>query len=114
MRNDQRRILHEGRTDRDGVGTLQKMGPWIAISLLALTGSPSFAGEANIEPSEERAAYVSGRLTPGPLSMPDDIIEGSPSTAAKRKALFGDMHVHTTYSFDAFAFGTLATPYDAY
>ena len=33
---------------------------------------------------------------------------------AERKAFFGDLHVHTTYSFDGYAFGTLATPYDAY
>ena len=32
----------------------------------------------------------------------------------ERKAFFGDLHVHTTYSFDGYAFGTLATPYDAY
>ena len=31
-----------------------------------------------------------------------------------RNAYFGDLHVHTTYSFDGYAFGTLATPYDAY
>lgn len=34
--------------------------------------------------------------------------------SAERKAYFGDLHVHTTYSFDGYAFGTLATPYDAY
>jgi len=32
----------------------------------------------------------------------------------ERKAYFGDLHVHTTYSFDGYAFGTLATPHDAY
>ena len=32
----------------------------------------------------------------------------------ERRAYFGDLHVHTTYSFDGYAFGTLATPYDAY
>ncbi len=31
-----------------------------------------------------------------------------------RVAYFGDIHVHTTYSFDAFSFGSIATPFDAY
>lgn len=51
---------------------------------------------------------------PPVFDPPEDLIPGRPAPSEVRRAYFGDLHVHTTYSFDAFAFGTLATPYDAY
>ncbi|NJN51587.1 MAG: DUF3604 domain-containing protein, partial [Gammaproteobacteria bacterium] len=36
------------------------------------------------------------------------------SEALPRDAYFGDLHVHTRYSFDAFIFNVRATPEDAY
>lgn len=68
--------------------------------------------------SEIAATDPSQTGSPGilqsPLTIPNDIFSALPEKNATRTALFGDLHVHTTYSFDAFAFGTLATPYDAY
>lgn len=36
------------------------------------------------------------------------------SKAGERQVFFGDTHIHTTYSFDAFIFGTRTTPDDAH
>ncbi|MBD3648299.1 MAG: DUF3604 domain-containing protein, partial [Pseudomonadales bacterium] len=72
-------------------------------------GSTEAAEEAD---GETPAPRFTGNTSP--LDMPADVIVPDPQGAAQRQAYYGDMHVHTAYSFDAYAFGTIATPYDAY
>ena len=64
--------------------------------------------------SESSAATNTPRFAPIELKMPTETLNASPESNATRNAYFGDLHVHTNYSFDAFAFGTVASPFDAY
>ena len=41
-------------------------------------------------------------------------VSDTPDYNEDRNAYFGDTHIHTKYSFDAYIFGTTATPDDAY
>ena len=41
-------------------------------------------------------------------------IQTRPAPNPDRNAYFGDLHIHTENSFDAYSFGTLSTPDDAY
>lgn len=64
---------------------------------------------AACSPPEEQPEAPAPEEAAMPEAAPA-VIESNPN----RNPYFGDLHVHTTYSFDAFLFGTRATPDDAY
>jgi len=83
-----------------------------ACSKSELQAPADTAVEKSSAQTEQKPAAT--RFGGASLKMPADIMVVNPAANAQRNAYFGDLHVHTNYSFDAFAFGTVATPYDAY
>ncbi|MEQ9451779.1 MAG: DUF3604 domain-containing protein [Pseudomonadales bacterium] len=92
----------------------------IAVMGCSDTSQPPASDAQSATPAPTATPAATESETPAPrfdgtqLEMPADMITAEPASNAQRIALFGDLHVHTNYSFDAFAFGTVATPYDAY
>ena len=78
-------------------------------------------GRGSNQPTDAQRAALSKPLFETEHSIVERSDEADPSVDSKtgtynklRNAYFGDLHVHTKYSFDAYAFGTMATPDDAY
>ena len=80
------------------VGLVRDMAPLVlACALLA-----------GCEPPPNNGA------TKAPVPATGSAIAATPTELASTKVLFGDLHMHTGWSFDAFIFKTTATPEDAY
>lgn len=59
------------------------------------------------------SCYIDDPLPPGPRGYTEQR-EACAARDPLRKAFFGDLHVHTTLSFDAWTYDVRATPADAY
>ena len=86
---------------------------WMLIGLLAslISCVPPESAEDDSPLGSSSQGSVPVRL----LEVNPDILDRRRSEPnPERNAYFGDLHVHTTYSFDAFVFGTTVGPRDAY
>ncbi len=77
-----------------------------AAVLVALTASGVAIGQAQRQAASPKAAATKPAVPAAPSRLP--------GWNADRNAYFGDLHVHTRLSFDAYIFNVRATPDDAY
>ena len=93
---------------------MESMSRRVRGLLLGMALVTTAVGCANDESASEKSNATTGAEA---LSEQEASVQGPSvphSLEGPRYAYFGDLHVHTAYSMDAFQFGTLATPDDAY
>lgn len=86
------------------------------LSLLLVGSLLACSGESLDERQSDESHGLAGAPRGNQVFAPvEDILLRTPAAPSPdRNAYFGDLHVHTANSFDAYSFGTTATPADAY
>lgn len=87
-----------------------RRGDWLAgVTLAGLCWALAGCAEA---PAPAESTPEGEGEAPAEVAAPE--AAAMPAPNPERNAYFGDLHVHSRYSFDAFLFGTVATPDEAY
>ena len=83
---------------------------WVLLRQVMLAG----AGAALAACSQPGDPARTGASAAGPLEERAETANCPGYSPGHKQVFWGDLHVHTAYSLDAYGFGTLRTPAEAY